>query len=177
MILYHASWKTRVSSFTALTWSHKDMIDGEKEHSLYRGKTRHTYMVVFSRNSQEHMPSSSCKDRTSHANTSLQCCCWREDKHHACISMKVWIWNLFELLHPTCRDHLFSSLLWQEEQHCTSWKLLPTMLQRKRRCSVSGPKWPNTFCHLLQWILDLHLCRQLTFQNLPEVAPWHFRFC
>lgn len=48
--------------------------------------------------------------------------------------------NLFELLHSTCRDHLFSSLLWQLEQHCTSWKLLPTQCYWEREGYSYGSK-------------------------------------
>ena len=53
----------------------------------------------------------------------------------------VLIRNLFELLHSTCRDHLFSSLLWQLEQHCTSWKLLPIQCYWEREGYSYGSKW------------------------------------
>ena len=208
MILYHASCEEDPD----LPWPavmKQDLMDGEKEHSLYRGKTGHS---TWSTSAETHwnrchlVPVKTGLDDTSHANTSLQCfdldkhgagmhyhkhtetvclpinrqgchwciyfaqfCitqCWRysptnswsqwESGDHSwlwkilasfspaadsCEGEMVLIKNLFELLHSTCRDHLFSSLLWQLEQHCTSWKLLPTQCYWEREGYSYGSKW------------------------------------
>ena len=64
MILYHASCEEDPN----LPWpavTKQDLMDGEKEGAfIIRRKDGTQYMVDFSRNSQEQMPSCSCKDWT-----------------------------------------------------------------------------------------------------------------
>ena len=71
MILYHTSCEedTNQSSFTALTGSHEAISTMTKIWWMERAfiiqrKDRAQYMVDFGRNSQEQMPSCSCKDWT-----------------------------------------------------------------------------------------------------------------